>query len=239
MKILILQHEASGHPGLFRRILAEDGHDWTTVVLGEGDALPPVEGFDALWVMGGSMHVWEEDEHPWLGPEKALIREAVAERGLAFLGLCLGHQLLAEALGGGCAEAAAPEIGVLPVELTAHGAGSQFFGGVPGTFPCLQWHSAEVTGLPVGASVLASSTGCAVQAMSWGGRAFSTQFHMEADSGTAEEWTALPEWQVALDGALGPGGAARFVADSAERMTELNAVARQVYENWMRVAAGV
>ena len=96
-----------------------------------GETPPPLDGFDALWVMGGPMDVWEEDIHPWLIDEKALIREAVEGRGMPFLGFCLGHQLLACALGGDCARAAPPEIGVMPVRLTGPGAESIFLDDVP------------------------------------------------------------------------------------------------------------
>jgi GMP synthase-like glutamine amidotransferase len=85
--------------------------------------------------MGGPMDVWEEDKHPWLAAEKALIREAVEGRGMPFLGLCLGHQLLACALGGECGKAKTPEIGVLPVQMTEMGAESIFFDNVPETCP--------------------------------------------------------------------------------------------------------
>ena len=72
MHILVLQHARVEHPGIFRKFLDEDGHTWTAVEVDEGEALPALVGFDAVWVMGGPMDVWQEDEHPWLKEEKSL-----------------------------------------------------------------------------------------------------------------------------------------------------------------------
>ena len=77
MQILVLQHADVEHPGSLRQMLAEDGHSWTPVHLNQGEKLPSIDGFDALWVMGGPMDVWQEDDHPWQADEKAFIREAV------------------------------------------------------------------------------------------------------------------------------------------------------------------
>jgi GMP synthase-like glutamine amidotransferase len=239
MKILVLQHEACEHPGEFRRFLAEDGHEWVPVELDAGEMPPALDGFDALWVMGGPMDVWEEDKHPWLVAEKALIRDAVEQRGMPFLGLCLGHQLLACALGGECGKSEVPEIGVLPVRLTQMGADSVFLDNVPEEFPCLQWHGAEVSRLPEGAVVLATSPECAVQAMSWGPRALSMQFHMEVETDTVENWTAIPAYRAALDQAFGPGGADRMAKDCAARMGEFNTIAERIYINWLQATARV
>ena len=66
MKLLILQHHPAEHAGEFRRLLTEDGHTWDTVNLDAGEALPSLDGYDGLWVLGGPMDVWQEDQHPWL-----------------------------------------------------------------------------------------------------------------------------------------------------------------------------
>ncbi|MEM9735164.1 MAG: type 1 glutamine amidotransferase [Pseudomonadota bacterium] len=236
MRILVLQHVDVEHPGYFRQLLAEDGHDWVPVALDQGETPPPLDGFDALWVMGGPMDVWQEESHPWLVAEKRLIAEAVAERGMAFLGLCLGHQLLACALGGACGPGT-PEVGVMDVHLTEQGADSLFFDGIEFPIKTLQWHGAEVTALPEGARVLATSPDCAVQAMSWGPRALSMQFHVEAEADTVGNWGVIPEYKSALETALGASGPADLDAACAAEMAGFNRNAERIYMNWLQACA--
>ena len=239
MHILVLQHVAIEHPAILRKFLDEDGHRWTPVQLGDGESLPDLDAFDALWVMGGPMDVWEEEKHPWLVPEKQLIREAVEARGMPYLGLCLGHQLLAEALGGSVGKAKEPEIGVLDVQLTEEGASGILMDGLPEIFPTLQWHGAEVTQMPAGASCLATSPLCAVQAMKWGPRAYSLQFHLEIEADTVPSWNEIPTYRNALEAALGEGASAALARSCADQMLNMNANAERIYINWMQCAAQV
>ncbi len=234
-KIVVFQHLAIEHPGVFRDFLREDGIEWTTIELDAGDRIPDLRSFDALWVMGGPMDVWEDETHPWLEPERAAIREAVVARQMPFLGFCLGHQLLAQALGGDVGPAATPEIGILDVALTEAGRASPIFEGLPAAHACLQWHGAEVRQAPPGTRTLASSKDCAIQALACGDHAFSVQYHVEITGDTVHEWGAIPEYEQELERALGAGALAAFEADTAAHLDEFNQYARRIYDNFMGI----
>ena len=170
----------------------------------------------------------------WLAAEKEIIRAAVADRGMPYLGFCLGHQLLADALGGTVGPAQSPEIGVMEVELTAAGRASPFYADMPARAKCLQWHGAEVTRAPAGADVLAASPACAVQALSVCGHAFSLQYHVELTPTTVAEWGAIPEYKAALEASLGAGALAGLEAETDAHMAAFNRDARQLYDNFMK-----
>lgn len=234
-RLLVFQHLDVEHPGVFRDFLAADDIAWDVVELDAGDAIPALDAYAGLWVMGGPMDVWQLDEHPWLVDELAAIRHAVTELQMPFLGICLGHQLLAAALGGTVSPGIA-EVGVMPVELTASGRDSAYFAGLPPTLTTLQWHGAEVSAPPPGAGILARSEACAVQALAISDHAVSAQFHVEATAATVAEWGAVPAYAQALDAALGAGALPRFEADVARNLGLFNHNARCFYENWMRVS---
>lgn len=234
MRILVFQHLAIEHPGIFRDFLREDGIDWDVVELDEGEAIPPLDGYDALWVMGGPMDVWEEAEHPWLVAEKRAIAEAVLERDMPYFGLCLGHQLLGEACGGRVGPMAQAEVGMTEVELTPAAAEDPVFRELASPQPCLQWHGAAVLEAPPGAAVLASSPLCAVQAMRVGSRAWSVQYHMEISDRTVAEWGDVPAYAAALERTLGAGALARLDAEARAALPTLQADARQLYRGLAR-----
>lgn len=233
MRFLVFQHIAIEHPGIFREFFAGDGIAWDAVELDAGEKIPPFDGYDALWVMGGPMDVWEEDQHPWLVTEQQAIREAVG-RGLPYMGVCLGHQLLGAALGGKVAKAARAEVGILEVELTEAGRRDLLFDGIEPRFKALQWHGAEVAEAPPGAAVLARSPLCQVQAMLIGRHAYGMQYHTELTPATVGEWSRVPAYAGALDRTLGPGALPRFDAEAQRHMADFNRDSRRVYDNFMK-----
>lgn len=227
-RVLIFEHMPSGHAGLFRDRLNQDRIAHQAVRLDLGERIPDLAGFDALIVMGGPMDVWQEAEHPWLRDEKAAIRAAVRDRGMAVLGICLGHQLLAAALGGAVGPMAEPEIGPCEIALNG-GADRSMLAGLPARPTVLQWHAAEVTAPPPGAEVLAASPRSAVQALAVGERALGLQFHAEITHGLLTEWLAVEDNVAALAGRLGPASPVRFAAAARRHMAAFNQIADGIY----------
>lgn len=237
-KILVFQHIQVEHPGIFRSFLKSDGIAWDAVELDENETIPDLSDYDALWVMGGPMDVWQKQQHPWLNAEIEAIRDAVVERRMPYLGLCLGHQLLAEALGGEVGSSEQPEIGMLDVTMTEAGSNSAFMRGVDPTVNCLQWHSAEVKHVPPPAECLMSSDACQWQAMSYASHALGLQFHVEIESDTVSNWGQIPEYAQALEQSLGEGALETMDNHSRRAMASINITARRIYDNWVATAFG-
>lgn len=242
MKILVLQHVDVEHPGIFRDFFKADGLSWDTIELDAGEALPDVSAYDLMVVMGGPQDVWQEDKHPWLVAEKAAIRKFVVDLGRPYLGICLGHQLLAAAIGGEVAPGKTPEVGVLTVRQTQEGKDDPLFRGIADPIDVLQWHGAEVVRLPADTRVLASSDACAVQAFRYRDNAYGFQFHVEITEQTVADWAAIPVYAQALDAALGQGAVERLKSQAAAKLTTFNRNAKSIYDNFkgvLRQAASV
>jgi GMP synthase-like glutamine amidotransferase len=132
--------------------------------------IPDVRSYDGLIVLGGSPNVDQETQYPFLKDEKLAIRQ-VLEEDMPYLGFCLGHQLLAEALGASIGPNFTLSVGFTHGLLTQAGTEHPLFNGLPDTFPLFKWHSqAVLPPVPKTIQVLATSPQCQVEAISVDGR---------------------------------------------------------------------
>jgi GMP synthase (glutamine-hydrolysing) len=187
MRVLCLTHEHDGPAGLFADVVRERGDELLEWNVSQGPPPEAPEGFDALVVFGGSMHVDQEDRHPWLTGQHDLMREAV-DRGQPLMGVCLGGQLLARVAGAHVGPASRPEIGWFEIELTPEGASDPVVGALPESFEAFEWHSYTFD-VPPGGVLLAESPACA-QAFRVGDAAWGVQFHPEVTLEMLEAWRA-------------------------------------------------
>ncbi|MCS6782123.1 MAG: type 1 glutamine amidotransferase [Gloeomargarita sp. SKYBB_i_bin120] len=231
MRFLVVKHVPEEGLGLIAPWCAEAGIAVEVVELGQGEPLPSPVGYQAVWVMGGPMNVDQEAEYPWLVGEKRWIRQVVQDYQIPYIGVCLGAQLLAEALGGRVGAMPRPEVGLTPVYLTPCAQDHPLLRGLPTPFVALHWHGQEVQALPPQAKRLASSDLCQVQAFSVGDWALGLQFHLEADAATVRDWCRLPDYADDFIQAMGATGAQALVAKMDEESPRMTQVARQLFAN--------
>tara|TARA_B100001175_G_C19487444_1_gene630619 strand:+ start:543 stop:1241 length:699 start_codon:yes stop_codon:yes gene_type:complete len=231
MKFLVLQHINIEHPGIFLKFMKEDNIKIDTIELDENEKIPSLEKYDAMIVMGGPMDTWQEEAFPWLKMEKESIYNFVSIKKKPYLGLCLGAQLLSEAIGGKVRKMKTPEIGVLNVTINDN---KTIFNRLEKNLKTLQWHSYEVFNLPSAANILASSPACNVQAFSLE-KAFGLQFHVEQTNETVPQWACVPEYKSALEKTLGSNALEKFRNDVEENLKNFNNSAKIIYENFKKI----
>jgi GMP synthase (glutamine-hydrolysing) len=178
-KVTVLQHEPFEKLGIIADALRSRSISYEYIRTFEGQPVPRhLTDVDGLVVMGGSMGVYEHHWHPFLLNEIKLIETAI-EDNKPVLGVCLGSQLLATALGAGVRKAAKKEIGWYPIRLGPDSARDQLFAEAPASFVAYHWHG-DIFDMPPGAVPLASSELTEHQAYRYGQSAYGLLFHMEA-----------------------------------------------------------
>lgn len=160
------------------------GYTVSATRLFDREALPSMDRFDWLIIMGGPMNIYEEEEYPWLASEKKFIKEAI-KAGKLILGICLGAQLLADVLGGRVTRNQNKEIGWFPVTRLKE-AGISLLDFLPEEFMAFHWHG-DTFEIPPGAKRLAGSLACKNQAFQYGDRVLGLQFHLESSQGSIEK----------------------------------------------------
>jgi GMP synthase (glutamine-hydrolysing) len=217
LPILVLQHDDDAGPGYLGGALRAAGLEWRVVDPVAGEALPAVEGWSAVVSLGGHMGAYEDDAYPWLAPEKRLLAAATAA-GLPVLGICLGCQVLAAALGGRVYPGTGREVGVVRLDLTAEGRADPVARHLDG--PMAVSH-ADTWDLPPGATLLARSARYR-QAFRLGS-ALGVQPHPEVSPEPFARWTrSKPVAELARDG-IDPDAAIAAVRAHADEQREMAA----------------
>lgn len=232
MRLLVLQQIAIEGPGLFADFMGQANSAFDVVVLEHGQPIPSLSRYDALMVLGGPMNVYQEREYPFLAEENRAIVAAL-ERGMPYLGVCLGGQLLAKALSAPVSANPVAEIGFSEVKLTEAGKRDPLFRGLGSKLPVFQWHG-DTFAIPKGAVRLAGSALCRNQAFRYGRNAYALQFHLET---TAD---AIRSWAAAYMSDLGsvPAEAVRqlLASDVEAGAARLAGPARTLFTNFLALA---
>lgn len=199
--LLVFQHELSEGPGRLGSVLRDHGHQLQVIRTFAGDPIPAtLDGVDGVLILGGGMNTCDVEKHAWMAREIEIIKEAHAA-GVPVLGMCLGAQLVAVALGGEVGPAEKPEIGMGKVSLSFFGSNDPMLVGLPYEFITAHAHGQEVKKAPANGTPMAlvSSKGCRQQAFRVGLRTYGFQYHFEWTLPQIEAAIdAMPEWLVTL-----------------------------------------
>jgi GMP synthase-like glutamine amidotransferase len=179
MAIIVLQHSDHCKPGRVGLTLRDHAFRLEIIRPDKGEPIPAdLDDVDGVVSLGGPQSAY--DSTKWIQQEIEFLREA-HNRSLPIVGVCLGHQLLGKALGAEVAKMEKPEVGLCPVDILPAGQTDTILAGVAWRAPMFQIHNDHVTDTPPGATLLASSKHCKVQAFRAGLRSYGFQFHLEAD----------------------------------------------------------
>lgn len=221
--VLVVQHQDDCPPALVGTWLGDEGCALDVRRPYAGDALPAdLDGRAALLVLGGSMGAYDDATHPWLVPTKALVREAAAA-GVPALGICLGHQLAAVALGGTVETSPrGRQLGVLPLGWQPDSVDDPVLGSTPARV--IHWNNDVVTALPAGSRLLAVAPDGAVQAARLAPTVWGVQAHPEVDDAIVALWAADERDEIGSD-----------ATDAA--LAEMHAAGAELQRAWRPVLA--
>ncbi|NMM95183.1 type 1 glutamine amidotransferase [Bifidobacterium oedipodis] len=225
-QVLILQHVPWERPGRILANLEDLGLETLTLNIADKKKpdLPDFNDTAGVVIMGGPMGATDYDKYPGLKAEAKLARAAVAV-GKPVLGVCLGHQIIATALGAQLKHGDAPEIGYAPIKrMDKH----DFFSMWDKQINVLHWHN-DVVGLPEGGQLLARTSGTKVQAYRVGS-ALGMQFHLEVTGSILEEWLSEPSMVKELKAA--GGSKSKLREDFAQYDSLLQPLAEQVFSGF-------
>ena len=196
-RVLVIQHVAAEPLGVLDPMLRRRGHRIRYVNFArQPEALPKLERYQGLVILGGPMQVTQTERHPHLLTECCLIERAL-QREIPVLGICLGAQLITHVLGGRVGPCSRPEIGWYPIHPTAETPLDPLLAPIVGPQPVFQWHHWGFD-CPGTAVPIADSPNNSCQAFRYNTHAWGLQFHLELDQRLIQRWLKLPAYREEL-----------------------------------------
>ena len=229
LNFIVLQHLDIESPALIAEVLAADGHQLTTIHCDQGDALPvSMAGIDGVVIMGGPASANDasmQQELAWV--------EAALDRGVPMLGICLGAQVMARAVGARIMPSPVRELGWFPVMPTAESAGDSIFCSMPDALPVFQWHGETFT-ITDAMHLVATNPQVPAQAFRLANAQYGLQFHIEIDTSIIASWIA---YGASERTALGHEGIALLHKDTARYLNAMHGFCRQLVQAWLNEVA--
>jgi len=213
-----LQHVPFESPERISDWVMDKGYALSGTLLYESTHFPLQSEFDLLIILGGPMGLYDEERFPWLVHEKVFIKETIRQQKLVF-GICLGAQLIAEALGGKVYRNSYMEIGWHPVKMTEESQNSVFFKQFPREYDPFHWHG-DTFELPDEVKTAAISLGCANQAFEYSGHVIGLQFHLESSNDSIKKLIEYCSDEIELD---------RYVQHPDQMMDQMSLLAHSNY----------
>lgn len=233
MKLLVLRHVPHEHLGSFADILNDKGIDYDYINLYEDSQELSLLGYHGLIILGGPMGVYDSDKYSFMDKEEIIIKDAILKK-IPVLGICLGAQLIAKALGAKVYPNSVKEIGWYLLEITDQAVFEPLFKGFDMNELVFQWHG-DTFEIPEGAVKLFSSPLCQNQAFRFGDKVYALQFHLEVTRQMIEEWlfesTNLKELKT-LKGVIDPE---QILKESPPRTERLNQLAKSFFEGFCQL----
>jgi len=229
MRLLMIQHVACEGPGLLEKELIDRGWEMDIRCMDSpGVELPDnLDDYQAFIILGGPMGAYEEGRYSYLFKVQELVRDAVIKQ-IPTIGICLGGQLIARALGADVGPNPTKEIGWSPVRLLPEGKANPLFSDLPAILSVFQWHG-DTFALPEGAVLLAAGEVCENQAFVYAGNIWALQFHLEVTPTMVETWSEIYHNELTHFG--GPGAAARLARNTEARWEGMRPWREQFLKN--------
>ncbi|HET7809942.1 MAG TPA: gamma-glutamyl-gamma-aminobutyrate hydrolase family protein [Steroidobacteraceae bacterium] len=235
-KLLVFQHSAREPLGILDPMLRQHGFRIRYLNFSrQPDLQPDVSRYDGLVVLGGAMNVDQSDRYPHLTAEIGAIQEAL-KRDIPILGICLGAQLLAAALGANVRPHSVREIGWYRLHPTSHAQSDRLCRHFDGSQHVFQWH-AYTFDLPPGAVHLASTATCPNQAFRYGDKAYGLQFHPEADHELIQRWLHVPEYRAEAEASGPQHQLEHILRDTHGHAPHARAVSERVFGEFLEMFA--